>query len=101
MVDVVGELFKSRDKVNILPESPPDAGDSEEHFQSLELGEKWYLEHFKFDANSTADSQPGVDRFRLLVDGEKKAQQHYAFWYLWLQLGSFRLQKKVFRTTII
>jgi hypothetical protein len=32
MVDVVGKLCESRDKVNILLESTPDAGDSEEHF---------------------------------------------------------------------
>lgn len=40
MVDVVGKLCESRDKVNIPLESAPDAGDSEEHFQSLELGDK-------------------------------------------------------------
>jgi hypothetical protein len=54
-------------------ESPPDAGDSDEHFQSHELGDKGYLEHFKFDAGSTAPSSATRWRRR------KSVKQHYAF----------------------
>jgi hypothetical protein len=69
MVDGVGELGESRDKVNIPLESLPDAGDSEEHF--------------KFDASFTAGFQPGVDRLWLNVRGEEKRSSTMPE-YLWL-----------------
>lgn len=76
---MAGELCESRDKVNIPLESPSDAGDSAEHFRSLELGDKRYLEHFKSDAGSTAGFQPGVDRVRLWVGGERERSSAVPF----------------------
>jgi hypothetical protein len=72
MVDVVRELYESRDKANIPLESPPDAGDSEQHLRSLDLGNKVYLECFTFDAGYAAGSQPDVERLGLCVGGEKE-----------------------------
>ena len=50
------ESCESRDEVNNPLESAPDAGGSEERFQSLESGDKWYIEHFQFDAGFTVAS---------------------------------------------
>jgi hypothetical protein len=93
MVDVVGELCESRDLVNIPRESPPDAGDSEEHFQSHELGDEGHLEHFKFDAGYAADSQLGVDRVRLRVGGEKERSSTMPFDFFGFSSGHSGSQK--------